>query len=81
MVKVKLTSALRDEDETVEKTVEKIIRIIKDDPSVTIKGLSLQLSLTRRGIEEQIRSLKAKGIIRRVGPDKGGYWEVIDQSK
>ena len=99
MVKVKLTSALRDEDETVEKdksgtvtdtanspkttrktvekTVEKIIRLIKDDPSVTIKGLSLQLSLTRRGIEEQIRSLKAKGRIRRVGPDKGGHWEVL----
>lgn len=56
-----------------EKTVEKITRIIKENPTITIK----ELSLTRRGVEEQIKSLKAKGIIRRVGPDKGGHWEVI----
>ena len=118
MVKVKLTSVLRDEDETVEKgtlkipekstletedgqekgqktrkwpesgpektvekTVEKITRIIKENPTITIKELSLLLSLTRRGVEEQIKSLKAKGIIRRVGPDKGGHWEVIVQDE
>ena len=62
----------------MEKTVEKIIQMIKDDPNITIKELSLQLSLTRRGIEEQIKSLKAKGLIRRVDPDKGGHWEVIE---
>lgn len=43
--------------------------------------VSLLLSLTRRGVEEQIKSLKAKGIIRRVGPDKGGHWEVLEQKK
>lgn len=43
--------------------------------------VSLLLSLTRRGVEEQIKSLKAKGIIRRVGPDKGGYWEVLEQKE
>ena len=58
--------------------MEKIIQLIKDDPNITIKELSLQLSLTRRGIEEQIKSLKAKGLIRRVDPDKGGHWEVIE---
>jgi len=64
-----------------EKTVEKITRIIKENPTITIKELSLLLSLTRRGVEEQIKSLKAKGIIRRVGPDKGGHWEVIEQKE
>ncbi len=43
--------------------------------------VSLLLSLTRRGVEEQIKSLKAKGIIRCVGPDKGGHWEVIEQKE
>lgn len=41
--------------------------------------VSLLLSLTRRGVEGQIKSLKAKGIIRRVEPDKGGQWEVLEQ--
>lgn len=43
--------------------------------------VSLLLSLTRRGVEEQIKSLKAKGIIRRVGPDKGRHWEVLEQKE
>lgn len=43
--------------------------------------VSLLLSLTRRGVEEQIKSLKAKGIIRRVGPDKGGHWDVLEQKE
>lgn len=77
MVKVKQTSALREDDETV----EKITRIIKENPTITIKELSLLLSLTRRGVEEQIKSLRAKGIIRRVGPDIGGHWEVVEQKE
>ena len=94
MVKVRLNSALRDENGTEqkdgkaeireksrEKTVEKITHIIKENPTITIKELSLLLSLTRRGVEEQIKSLKAKGIIRRVGPDKGGHWEVLEQKE
>ena len=74
-------SRVKSREKTVEKTVEKITRIIKENPTITIKELSLLLSLTRRGVEEQIKSLKAKGIIRRVGPDKGGHWEVIVQKE
>ena len=31
--------------------------------------------------EENISKLKAKGLIRRVGPAKGGHWEVIGEVK
>lgn len=61
---------------TVEKTVEKIILEMRRNPAITIKTLALQLGLSRRGIEEQIKQLKSKGLIRRIGPDKGGHWEV-----
>ena len=66
--------------ETVEKsvkTVEKIIKILSNNPTTTVRELSEMLSLSRRGVEEQIKSLKQKGIIRRIGPDKGGHWQVI----
>ncbi|WP_410510362.1 hypothetical protein RSJ42_11430 [Methanosarcina hadiensis] len=33
--------------------------------------------MSAKGIEWQIRNLKEQGILKRVGPDKGGYWEVI----
>lgn len=62
-------------------TVEKILKLIKVSPHITAKELAANLDLSRRGIEEQIKSLKAKGIIRCVGPDKGGHWEIITQQK
>jgi ATP-dependent DNA helicase RecG len=29
------------------------------------------------GIKYNLRRLQELGVIRRVGPDKGGYWEVL----
>ena len=58
-------------------TANKIIAAIKENPSVTQKRLVEITGLTRRGIEWQIKQLKEKGIIRRVGADRGGYWEVL----
>ena len=63
--------------EKTTKTVEKIVNILSNNPSATVREISEMLGLSRRGIEEQIKSLKQKGIIRRIGPDKGGHWEVI----
>ena len=70
-------------ENTVEKknsTVEKIIALIMHNPQITVKEISSLLNITRRGIEEQIKTLKSKGLIRRVGPDKGGHWEVISKN-
>ena len=35
--------------------------------------------LSVKGIEKNIKTLREHGIIRRIGPDKGGYWEVIGE--
>ena len=61
----------------VAETVEKIVNILSQSPSATVRELSEILGLSRRGVEEQMKSLKQKGIIRCIGPDKGGYWEVV----
>ena len=31
-----------------------------------------------KNLEKKIAELKAKGIIRRVGPDRGGHWEIVE---
>ncbi len=36
--------------------------------------------LTRRGVEWNPDKLKKSGKIRRIGPDKGGHWEVVDHN-
>jgi ATP-dependent DNA helicase RecG len=38
---------------------------------VKIIGISL------RKIKENISKLKDKGLLERVGPDKGGHWKII----
>ena len=42
----------------------------------TRKDLARETGLSVRGVEWNLRKLTQVGIIRRVGPDKGGHWEV-----
>lgn len=44
--------------------------------AITIAQLAATLGISDRAIKKQIAQLKAAGRIRRVGPDKGGHWEV-----
>ncbi|MCK5030918.1 MAG: winged helix-turn-helix transcriptional regulator, partial [Thermoplasmatales archaeon] len=64
---------------TVEKTVEKILQAIREHPKISIREMQIVTGLTRRGVEWNLRKLKSEGIIKRVGPAKGGHWEVIDK--
>ena len=63
---------------TVETTVETLLDLIKQNPKITQAELMNKLSLTRRGVEWQMKSLKNKGLIVRVGATRGsgGYWKL-----
>jgi ATP-dependent DNA helicase RecG len=63
------------------KTREKIIRLIQERPKITMKEMAERTGLSIKGVEWNIRKLKEEGILRRVGPAKGGYWEVVKQSR
>jgi ATP-dependent DNA helicase RecG len=56
--------------------VEKILDLLKKNPYITQKELVNIVGLSRRGVEKNISILKAKKIIERVGPNKGGYWKI-----
>jgi ATP-dependent DNA helicase RecG len=63
--------------ETGEKTMEKILRLIQDRPGITTEVLSSIIAVSPKGIEWNFKKLKEEGVIRRVGADKGGHWEVV----
>lgn len=46
----------------VEKTVEKVLELIRENPQITQKELSKKTGLTRRGVEWNIEKLKEKGL-------------------
>ncbi|MCF8070652.1 MAG: putative DNA binding domain-containing protein [Desulfobacterales bacterium] len=59
------------------KTSVKIIELMKNNPNITIPKIAEQLDKSTRAIEKQIAKLQEQEKIRRTGPDKGGYWEII----
>ena len=65
-------------EKTVEKTVEKILGLIKLNPQITQKQIMQETGLTRRGVEWNLRKMKNERRLKRIGPAKGGHWEVCD---
>jgi len=63
-------------EKTTRKTVEKILGAIKSNPKITQNELVEITGLTRRGIEWNLAKLKEKGIIKRIGPARGGHWKI-----
>ena len=55
---------------------QRILDEIAQNPKITLPGLASILGVTRRTIARDIASLKAANQLRRIGPDKGGHWEV-----
>ena len=62
-----------------EKTTQKILDIIKNNPQVTRKELAELVGITADGIKWNLEKLKKTGKIRRIGPDKGGKWDIIEK--
>lgn len=60
-----------------EKTSEKILQLLKESPLLTIEELSEKVMVTPRSIERNIKKLQEDGLLKRIGPDKGGYWKSI----
>lgn len=65
-------------EEVLKGTSALIVDSIKANPRITREELAKQADLSVRGIEYQLKKLRASNIIKRVGPTKGGYWEVSD---
>ena len=56
----------------------KIIYFMKKDKFITTIKLSDKLNISTTAIEKNIKKLSSLELIKRVGPAKGGHWEVIE---
>lgn len=55
-----------------------ILNGMKNDKYITAKILSEIVGISERKIKENIKLLKSKELLKRIGPAKGGHWEVAD---
>jgi len=61
-----------------EKTSVQIIEIMKNTPNITLQEIAKKLNRSKRAVEMQVKKLREQGIIKRVGADKNGHWEVFE---
>ncbi len=58
-------------------TSKKILEIISKNPKITIEEMSHILKVSDRAVKKHISNLKEKGLIKRIGSDRAGYWEIV----
>lgn len=56
-----------------------ILEAISKNPHITALELAGILSISERKTKENIKKLKEKAFLRRIGPDKGGHWKIIGE--
>ena len=64
--------------ETTQKSARhRILDCLRAEPNLTRKVLADRVGLTPDGVKYHLENLKAAGILRRVGSDRAGRWEVL----
>ncbi len=66
--------------DTKGKTSEKILTEIRNNRKVTIAELSELVGVTTRSVERNLKKLQKSGLLECIGPAKGGYWVVKEES-
>ena len=69
----------QDQPENRQKTSDRIVAFLRENPAASRREIVAALENTTEGsVRYQLDKLKASGRLRRVGPDRGGHWMVVD---
>jgi predicted HTH transcriptional regulator len=66
-------------EKITEKLTEKasvILQLVRENPFISTTEMARQLGVSRQTIAKTILLLKKQNLLRRIGPDKGGHWEL-----
>ena len=64
--------------ETNTENVGRIIRLMGEQPSITVKMIAQQLGLSVVGVRYHINKLKKDGVVEHIGSSKKGTWVIHD---
>ena len=76
-----LLQALKEMQESNQKSNQKILAAMRRNPSVTIKELQEEMGLSESGVKKIIRQLRADNAMQRIGGAKGGHWEIVKEKE
>jgi ATP-dependent DNA helicase RecG len=63
---------------TPQKTPDAIVAILRQRPAVSFAEVAAKLGKSESAIKRAVRKLRESGRLARIGPDKGGHWQVIE---
>ncbi|MBS3749394.1 MAG: winged helix-turn-helix domain-containing protein [Candidatus Thermoplasmatota archaeon] len=63
---------------TVNDTQKKILKEMRKKPGITYDELAEIVNKSRRTIIRQVKDLREKGLVKRIGSDKSGHWKIIN---
>ena len=64
---------------TVTGTQKQILREINMNPNITYDEIAERIGKSRRTVVRQMNELKKIDVVKRIGSDKSGHWEIIKQ--
>lgn len=62
---------------SVQKIRKAITVLVTVNPNITITQMAAALGISRSAIIRHLKQMQEENIIRRVGPEAGGHWEVV----
>ncbi len=54
----------------------KILELVNENPYISKREMSEKIGISTTAIDKNISTLKKKGLLKRVGPARGGHWEI-----
>jgi ATP-dependent DNA helicase RecG len=64
-------------EESLTPNQRQILSLLRQNGRLTARELAEEVGISSRKIEQNIARLKESGTLRRIGPDRGGSWEVL----
>ena len=53
-----------------------ILELIKENPQIGRSEISHKMGLHESSVKRRLKMLVDKGVIQRIGSDKGGHWQI-----
>ncbi len=73
-----IKDVIKDVEKSLSKNEQIIIREIRRNAKISAARLSEILNINHRNVQKSLSKLKEKGIIVRIGPNKGGHWIIVE---
>ncbi len=70
-------NAGRNAGENLTSNQQQILELLRQHPYMAARELAQQVGISSRKIEQNIARLKELELLKRIGPARGGHWEVV----